>query len=269
MLSRLSLSLSLSSSLRRPVFAAPPLHALSFRGLSTSVPPPTHGPPRPPNPTLHPKLVLITATGLDRNGIVSETTKIVSDNGGNVSESRAVKLGGHFSLMMLVSAPKSTLFAMTSQLTSIGAIPGVLVNAYEAPATASLPYSNLSYAGIVRLEGADQPGIIYAVTKILASHGLSIDRMTTAQEDAPFGGTTLFFMEGLVTKGPGTMPGVLNSSTLREELCTLGKSMNCDIDLVDLKPRNDAEDKALQEEVVEAQQKKPSRAGVDPNKLNL
>jgi glycine cleavage system transcriptional repressor len=53
--------------------------------------------------------LIINAVGSDRLGIVSDMTKYVTDAGGNVGESQAAKLGGHFSLMMLVSVPEASL----------------------------------------------------------------------------------------------------------------------------------------------------------------
>ena len=43
--------------------------------------------------------------GLDRCGIVSDMTKLVTDAGGNVGESQASKLGTHFALTMLIQVP--------------------------------------------------------------------------------------------------------------------------------------------------------------------
>ena len=49
--------------------------------------------------------LVVNAVGLDRPGIVSEMTKVVTDADGNVGESRALRLGEHFTLMMLCSVP--------------------------------------------------------------------------------------------------------------------------------------------------------------------
>ena len=50
----------------------------------------------------------MNAVGPDRPGIVSDLTKLVVDQGGNVGGSQAQKLGSHFGLMMLVSVPKNS-----------------------------------------------------------------------------------------------------------------------------------------------------------------
>ncbi len=46
-------------------------------------------------------------------------TKYVTDAGGNVGESQAAKLGGHFSLMMLVSVPDEKVGDLMEQLKSM------------------------------------------------------------------------------------------------------------------------------------------------------
>lgn len=53
------------------------------------------------------EFLVLNAVGPDRPGIVSDLTKLVVDQGGNVGGSQAQKLGSHFGLMMLVSVPKN------------------------------------------------------------------------------------------------------------------------------------------------------------------
>jgi predicted amino acid-binding ACT domain protein len=54
------------------------------------------------NQTAH---LIVNALGVDRVGIVSDMTNLVTVQGGSVGESNATKIGGHFSLTMLVSFP--------------------------------------------------------------------------------------------------------------------------------------------------------------------
>lgn len=54
--------------------------------------------------------------GRDRPGIVADITRIVTVNGGNVGESRAQLLGGHFSLIMQVEIPTSKFHGLHQQL---------------------------------------------------------------------------------------------------------------------------------------------------------
>ena len=68
------------------------------------------------------------ALGEDRTGIVADMTKLVTDNGGSVSESKALKLGSHFSLMMLVSCPKSSVSHLKD---SLGSVPDIMTLAVD------------------------------------------------------------------------------------------------------------------------------------------
>ncbi|CAM9388896.1 unnamed protein product [Discosporangium mesarthrocarpum] len=48
------------------------------------------------------------------------------------------------------------------------------------------------------LEGADNPGLIHQVTKFFADRGCNVDKLSSETRGAPFGGTTLFIMKGMV-----------------------------------------------------------------------
>ena len=62
------------------------------------------------------KHIVINTVGKDRPGIVADVTRIVTVAGGNVGESRAQLLGGHFSLMMQVEIPESKFHGLQQQL---------------------------------------------------------------------------------------------------------------------------------------------------------
>ena len=84
------------------------------------------------------------------------------------------------------------------------------------------------------LEGADNPGIVHNVTKILSQNGLSIEKMETSDQAAPYGGTTLFKMRGVAHAYEPLATG-FDVSKIKEELSALGDAMNCDISIEDAK----------------------------------
>ena len=84
--------------------------------------------------------------------------------------------------------------------------------------------------GKFTLEGADHPGIVHKITSALASHGLSIDTMHTAQEIAPHGGAVLFKMHGIVTAGAPLAAG-FDADKIRQNLEAIGDELNCDVTL--------------------------------------
>ncbi len=85
------------------------------------------------------------------------------------------------------------------------------------------------------MKGADNPGIIHKVTSILAKNGLNIDRLETSDEIAPYGGTTLFKMKGIAHAYEPLASG-FDVAKIKTDLSILGDELNCDIDMMDLKP---------------------------------
>jgi len=151
------------------------------------------------------KQLIINAVGTDRLGIVHDMTKEVIDAGGNVGASQAAKLGKYFSLMMLVEVPKSSVESLTTNLQHMDDL-SVSVCCAKAVENGNNDNVNdndndnnntsyhIGYKGELTLEGANNPGIVNKVTKILSMNGLNIDTMETSDELAPGGGTGELFL---------------------------------------------------------------------------
>ena len=100
--------------------------------------------------------------------------------------------------------------------------------------THSVPVWYILDTGAFELHGADNPGIVHNVTKILAKHRLSIDEMKTFEDkSAPHGGLSLFHMGGVATS-PAPLAKGFDPDVIREELEELGEELNCDITLEDI-----------------------------------
>ena len=178
------------------------------------------------------EFLVLNAVGPDRPGIVSEFTKIVVDQGGNVGESQASRLGSHFGLMMLVKIPKSHSEALQTAVEGMAGMSTTCYSTGDPDAVEITP--KVGYSGHFTLHGADNPGIVHKVTNILAKHRLNIDEMKAFEDkSAPNGGLSLFHMSGIATS-PAPLANGFNSKVIREELEQLGDEMNCDITLEDM-----------------------------------
>jgi glycine cleavage system transcriptional repressor len=178
------------------------------------------------------KVVVIHSIGKDRPGIVADVTRIVTDKGGNVGESRAQLLGGHFSLMMLVEIAEKEVKTLEEQLGS--GVAGMKTECFEADDQKNATVApTIAFAGRFKLSGADNPGIVHKLTSVLAHHCLTIGNMKTEHESCPFGGTELFTMEGRAL-GYEPLASGFEMGKVRDELMELGESLNCDIEFDDI-----------------------------------
>jgi glycine cleavage system regulatory protein len=158
-------------------------------------------------------------------------TQHVVEAGGNVGESQAAKLGHHFSLMMLLTVPADKADSFKEQMYGIRGINTSIFETTASPDAAAKPV--VGYAGLVTLEGANQPGIVHNVTAILAQNGMSIDKLKTGEDIAPHGGTTLFHMQ-CMANALEPLSKDFSPEKVRDQLAALGESLNCDVDLEDV-----------------------------------
>lgn len=140
--------------------------------------------------------MIINAVGTDRLGIVHDMTKKVIDAGGNVGASQAAKLGKYFSLMMLVEVPAAEVEALKESLHLVPDLSASVCLTNEGGngdiTFASEASYTIGYKGELTLEGADNPGIVNKVTRILSTNGLNINSLETTDELAPGGSTGKF-----------------------------------------------------------------------------
>src|SRR5215471_12809166 len=58
----------------------------------------------------------VSAIGSDRTGMVHELTRVISESGGNISESRMASLGTEFAMLLLVSGNWHALAKLETEL---------------------------------------------------------------------------------------------------------------------------------------------------------
>eukprot|EP00850_Spirogloea_muscicola_P024137 SM000450S16326 [mRNA] locus=s450:23307:24891:- [translate_table: standard] len=157
--------------------------------------------------------LVVTAMGPDRPGIVSRLSKRVLECGGNVEESRMVRLAGDFTVLMLVTIDATTPRKAEEVRGRLLELDDLQVSTrWTSPFKEAVP-SKRRFRHLA-LRGADNPGLVYNVTEYLASNDINIEYLETSTQEgtvvqAPFGGTTLFTMEGIIALPPGLPTGKL------------------------------------------------------------
>ena len=137
--------------------------------------------------------IIISAFGADKPGIVSHLTGTITSHGGNIEESRMVKLGTDFTTMILVSVSAEWTESLT---VALGGIQGLQISIQKTSPfsmDATIPQCE------IHLTGADNEGLVYKVAARLAEKGINIEEMETGTENAPISGTILFTMTARVS----------------------------------------------------------------------
>jgi glycine cleavage system transcriptional repressor len=169
--------------------------------------------------------LVLTATGPDKPGIVERVTDVVEEHGGNVVASRAMRLGGEFAMLMLVSASTDHADALREALRALRD------DEFQVATRLTTRGNVQKYAGYIpyeiKIRGADHEGIVHSVTHYLASQGINIETLDTNVRKAPMTGTPLFEMEAVVL-----VPEGLSYHDLREALEEVGDQSGVDADII-------------------------------------
>lgn len=169
------------------------------------------------------KSLVISALGNDKPGIVNELSKTILDQGGNISESRMMVLGGEFAMMMLVAGTQECIDNILSKLEETGEKLNLTLIAKETQTQESdgkrLPYR-------VTVVSMDHPGIVHNISDFLSSHDINIEEIETNTYPAAHTGTPMFSLEMIVS-----VPADSSVRSLRDEFIIFCDDLNLDASL--------------------------------------
>ncbi|MFQ5983174.1 MAG: glycine cleavage system protein R [Woeseiaceae bacterium] len=155
------------------------------------------------------QLIVLSAIGTDRTGLVQKITKVILDCGGNIEESRMTALGAEFAMLVLVSGNWHTLSKLESgldKLTADGLLTINLKKTGQAPGREDcMPYA-------VDVVCLDHPGVVFGLADFFATRAIEIADLATRRYAAAHTGAPMFAVQMTVN-----VPGSLNLSQLREE----------------------------------------------------
>ncbi len=165
--------------------------------------------------------LVLTLIGPDRPGLVESVAERVTAHGGNWLESRMARLAGQFAGILRVEAPPESLDALRSALQSLES-QGLRVVA----AGATGPGAQATTALELEAVGADHPGIVRDIARVLAHHGVNIEALTTDRLDAPMSGGGLFRAQARLQ-----VPAGLDVAKLRGDLEHIANDLMVDLTL--------------------------------------
>jgi glycine cleavage system transcriptional repressor len=160
----------------------------------------------------------------------------VSEDGGNIEESKMAVLGSEFAVMMLVSMEAAALDALIARTPEIEARLSLKIgvqrtrenSARENSARESFaPERGRPYS--LETVSLDGKGIVHSVSTVLRKYGINIEDLETRTDRAPLTGAPLFRMKANVVLGQGVA-----IAALRRELEELQAAQDLDIILMPL-----------------------------------
>ena len=167
------------------------------------------------------KHLIIKGIGPDKPGIVAAISGMVTSNNGNIEESRMIRLGSEFSIIMMVEISEDSLSSLSDDLESIDGIKFYLTETKKLP--------NLDApTHIMHLTGGDTEGIVHKMTDVMTSMGVNIIEIITDTKNAPITGTTVFEMTARISLNSS------NKQKLVDELKFLESKLGLEISLSEI-----------------------------------
>lgn len=164
-------------------------------------------------------LVVLTAVGHDRPGLVSELSTLIHDKGANIEDSRMAVLGGEFALVMLYSGSADAVAEVETASKELSERLGL--SFFFKPTDAGHPRDSLAYR--LQVSGHDHPGIVQRVSSVLSRFEINVASLDTAVVHAPMTGTPTF-----VLKAEIDIPAAVPLTKAREALTTACEAANLD-----------------------------------------
>ena len=166
------------------------------------------------------QLIVISAIGNDRTGVVQDLTKVVLACGGNIEESRMTTLGSEFAMLLLVSGNWHTLSRLEQGLDKLCKDYELTVSIRKTDAK-PVEDDRMPYA--VDIVALDQQGIVFNLANFFASRDIEIADVATRSYAAAHTGAAMFAVQMAVN-----VPSSVHISQLREEFLDICDRLNLD-----------------------------------------
>lgn len=165
------------------------------------------------------QLIVLSAIGSDRAGVVQDITEVILNCDGNIEESRMTTLGSEFAMLMLVSGSWHTLNRLEKGLQKLG--DENLTFSIRKTGERQVKEDRMPYA--VDVVSLDHQGIVYNLANFFAAHNIEIADVATRSYAAAHTGAPMFSVQMAVN-----VPSSIHIAQLREEFLELSDRLNLD-----------------------------------------
>ena len=166
------------------------------------------------------QLIVLSAVGTDKPGVVKGITKAILDCGGNIEESRMAALGAEFAVLLLISGNWHTLAKLEKALDELRDKDELTITIKKTGERSGqddcIPYG-------VDVVCLDQPGIVFHLSEFFAVRDIEIADLATRRYAAAHTGAPMFAVQMTVN-----IPGSAPIAQLRDEFLDLCEQHNLD-----------------------------------------
>jgi glycine cleavage system transcriptional repressor len=166
------------------------------------------------------QLIVISAIGSDRTGVVQDLTKVILAGDGNIEESRMTTLGAEFAMLLLVSGNWATLNKLEQGINKLARSAELTVTI--RPTDTKLPAGDrMPYA--VDIVSLDQQGIVFNLANFFAARDIEIADVATRSYAAAHTGSPMFAVQMAIN-----VPASVHVAQFREEFMEICDLLNLD-----------------------------------------
>lgn len=176
------------------------------------------------------KKFLLTAFCKDRPGIVADISQLIYENGCNLEDSAMTNLAGEFAILLLFSSLSAANEVnlqekLAAECRRLERDKGI--TAFIRPLSAEKPKLKTDiHTQTIHVEGLDQAGIVYKVSRFLADNHINISTLNSEVKSSPESGADFYSMTLAVE-----IPTGLSLQTVEDGLGRIGEQLNVDVSI--------------------------------------
>lgn len=170
------------------------------------------------------KKYILTAFSKDRPGIVADISEVIYENGCNLEDSTMTNMLDEFAIILLFAGKGEHLEdQLVKDCRRLEREKGI--TAFIRPVESAGKEKQEQYlTKTIDVEGIDQTGIVFKISRFLADNRINIEKLTSRKIASPGAGTIHYFMEITVQ-----LPENIPAADLEEGLSRVGEELNLEI----------------------------------------
>lgn len=175
------------------------------------------------------KRFIMTAFGKDRLGFIADVARVIYENGCSLEDSTMTNLSDEFAMIFLVEGEdegpgsEPLLNCLERECRRLEMERGI--SAFVRPITTGEPdRRKAAQSYTLHVEGLDQAGIVYKISRYLADNGVNITHFESKSSPSPQTGAAMYTIRLTIE-----VPEEKDFNMIEEGLTEIGNELNVDI----------------------------------------